>query len=181
MHGQIRIRNLTLVIRIFPRQTKARNQPPIPCNPTKSTLSGILNEVRPGTEFTLNWIPFGGFNKVKGEDDPDATGGMASANPWKRIAVLLAGAAMNLLTAVVVYTIFFSQIGIPDSHTVVIASVAPSSPAEQAGIQAGDVVLAAGGLPINSYTRLIEYHPQFPGTRLSRWSSYATGSRWKSP
>jgi len=124
--------------------------------PGEIHLSGTLNEVRPGTEFTLNWIPLGGFNKIKGEDDPDAPGGMAAANPWKRIAVLLAGASMNLLTAVVVYTLFFSQIGIPDSHTAVIASIDSASPAEQAGLQVGDVVLAAGGLHVNSYDRLTE-------------------------
>jgi regulator of sigma E protease len=128
-------------------------------NPLQSgeiQLSGILNEVRPGTEFTLNWIPLGGFNKIKGEDDPDAPGGLAAANPWKRIAVLLAGASMNLFTAVVVYTIFFSQIGIPDSHTAVIAAIDSPSPAEQAGLQVGDVVLAAGGSHVNSYNRLTE-------------------------
>ncbi|HEX7541689.1 MAG TPA: site-2 protease family protein [Anaerolineales bacterium] len=119
-------------------------------------LSGILNEVRPGTEFTLNWIPLGGFNKIKGEDDPDAPGGMAAANPWKRIAVLLAGASMNLLTGVLAYTIFFSQIGIPDSHTAVIASVDSPSPAEKAGLQVGDVVLAADGLHVTGYDRLTE-------------------------
>jgi regulator of sigma E protease len=124
--------------------------------PGEILLSGILNEIRPGTEFTLNWIPLGGFNKIKGEDDPDAPGGMAAANPWKRIAVLLAGAGMNLLTAVVVYTFFFSQIGIPDSHTAIIASIDSSSPAEQSGLKVGDVVLAAGGTHINSYSRLTE-------------------------
>ncbi|MBE3119138.1 MAG: site-2 protease family protein [Candidatus Atribacteria bacterium] len=129
---------------------------PNPLQPGEIHLSGILSEVRPGTEFTLNWIPLGGFNKIKGEDDPDAPGGMAAANPWKRIAVLLAGASMNLLTAVVVYTIFFSQIGIPDSHTTVIAIIDSPSPAEQAGLQLGDVVLAAGGLHVNSYNRLTE-------------------------
>jgi regulator of sigma E protease len=128
----------------------------IPPQPGEVHLSGILNEVRPGTEFTLNWIPLGGFNKIKGEDDPDAPGGMAAANPWKRIAVLLAGAGMNLLTGVLVYTIFFSQIGIPDNHTVVIASVDSPSPAQQAGLQAGDVVLAAGGLHITGFNRLIQ-------------------------
>jgi regulator of sigma E protease len=129
-------------------------------------LSGILNEVRPGTEFTLNWIPLGGFNKIKGEDDPDAPGGMAAANPWKRIAVLLAGVSMNLLTAVVVYTLFFSQIGIPDIHTVVIASVDSPSPAEQAGLQVGDVVLAAGGLHVNGYNRLTEITHNYLGLPL---------------
>ena len=119
-------------------------------------LSGILKEFKPGTEFTLNWIPLGGFNKIKGEDDPDVPGGMAAANPWKRIAVLLAGASMNLLTAVVDYTFFFSQIGIPDNHTVVIATIDSPSPAQQAGLKVGDVILAAGGIQVNSYSRLTE-------------------------
>jgi regulator of sigma E protease len=119
-------------------------------------LNGILNQASPGTEFTLNWIPLGGFNKIKGEDDPEVPGGMAAANPWKRIAVLLAGATMNLLAGVLAYTIFFSQVGIPDSHTAVIASVEASSPAEQAGLQVGDVIVAAGGVHVNSYDRLTQ-------------------------
>jgi regulator of sigma E protease len=119
-------------------------------------LSGILNEIRPGTEFTLNWIPLGGFNKIKGEDDPETPGGMAAANPWKRMAVLVAGASMNLLTAVVVYTFFFYQVGIPDTHTVVIANVDAASPAQQAGLMVGDVVLAAGGQPVNGYAQLTQ-------------------------
>ena len=124
-------------------------------------ISGILHDVRPGTEFTLNWIPLGGFNKIRGEDDPGAIGGLASAAPWKRITVLLAGAAMNLLTAVVVYTIFFSQIGIPDSHSAIIAAVNSPSPAEQAGIQVGDVILAAGGFQVNGYSKLTEITHNF--------------------
>ncbi len=134
--------------------------------PGEIRVSGILNEVRPGTEFTLNWIPLGGYNKLKGEDNPDAPGGLAAANPWKRIAVLLGGASMNLLTAVVVYTFFFSQIGIPDSHTAVIASVDSPSPAEQAGLQVGDVVLAAGGSPVNGYSRLTEITHNYLGLPL---------------
>ena len=54
---------------------------------------------RGGTKFTLNWLPFGGFVRPKGENDPSIAGGMAAASPWKRIAVLLAGPTMNLLTA----------------------------------------------------------------------------------
>jgi regulator of sigma E protease len=134
--------------------------------PGEICLTGILNEVRPGTEFILNWIPLGGYNKIKGEDDPEAPGGMAAANPWKRIAVLLAGASMNLLTGVLVYSIFFSQVGIPDSHTTVIASIDSPSPAEQAGLQVGDVVLAADGLHVNSYARLTEITHNYLGLPL---------------
>jgi regulator of sigma E protease len=117
-------------------------------------VSGILNEVRPGTEVTLNWIPLGGFNRIKGEDDPSVPGGMAAASPWKRIAVLLAGPAMNLLTAVLAYTFLFYQIGVPNTHIVVIADVSPGSPAEMAGIQTGDTVLTAAGESISSVSRL---------------------------
>ena len=109
-----------------------------------------------GTDFTLNWIPLGGFNKIKGEDDPNVPGGMAAANPWKRLPVLMAGAAMNLLTAVLVYTIFFSQVGIPDRHTVVIGQVSPASPAEQVGLKIGDQVVTAAGQPVDSTEGLIK-------------------------
>ncbi len=105
-----------------------------------------------GTLFSLNWIPLGGFNRIKGEDDPSVEGGMAAANPWKRIAVMLAGASMNLLTAVFAYTLIFNQVGLPQTKTVVIASVLPGSPAEQAGLQANDKVLAVDGHTIQSIT-----------------------------
>ncbi len=109
-----------------------------------------------GTDFTLNWIPLGGFNKLKGENDPDTPGGFAAANPWRRIPVLLAGAAMNLLTAVFVYTLFFSQVGIPDQHKVVVSVIAAGSPAEQAGLKTGDIVLSAGGQAVESTKQLID-------------------------
>ncbi len=119
------------------------------------SLSGNLTEFRPGTDFTLNWIPLGGFNKIKGEDDPTIPGGMAGAKPWKRILVLLAGVSMNLLTAVLVYTIFFSQVGIPDKNSAVIAMVEPGSPAAMAGLKVNDIVLSAGGIQVNNYNQLV--------------------------
>jgi regulator of sigma E protease len=109
-----------------------------------------------GTDFTINWIPLGGFNKIKGEDDPSIPGGMAAAAPWKRILVLLAGVSMNLLTAVLVYTILFSQVGIPDKNSTIVSIVEPGSPAETAGLKVGDFVLAAGGTPITNYNQVIE-------------------------
>ena len=122
--------------------------------PGEIHVSGILNEVRSGTEVTLNWIPLGGFNRIKGEDDPSVPGGMAAASPWKRIAVLLAGPTMNLLMAVLAYTFLFYQIGVPNTHIVVIADVSPGSPAEMAGIQSGDIVLTAAGESIDNVANL---------------------------
>jgi regulator of sigma E protease len=119
------------------------------------SLRGALKEIHEGTQFTLNWLPLGGFNRIKGEDDPAIPGGMAAAQPWKRLIVLLAGVTMNLLTAVLAYSILFSQIGIPDRSTVVIYVLEEGSPAEQAGIRAGDIVRLAAGEEIGSTEELI--------------------------
>ncbi len=108
-----------------------------------------------GTEFTLNWIPLGGFNKLHGENDPNEEGGLAAASPWRRIPVLLAGAAMNLLTAVVVYTFFFMQVGLPAKNLVEIGAVSPNSPAALAGLKAGDIVETANGQPVDTAQKLI--------------------------
>jgi Predicted membrane-associated Zn-dependent proteases 1 len=119
------------------------------------------------TIYSLNWIPLGGFNKLRGEDDPSVDNGMYSAKPWKRIAVLLAGAGMNLLTGVLVYTFFFIQVGIPDTHSVVVASVEAVSPAQAAGLQVGDVILAANGEHITNYNLLINITHQFLGKPMA--------------
>jgi len=108
-----------------------------------------------GTDFTLNWIPLGGFNKLAGENDPDQPGGLAAASPLRRIPVLLAGAAMNLLTAVVVYTFLFLQMGLPDTHAVQIGNVSPDSPAALAGLKSGDIIVTANGQPVDSTNKFI--------------------------
>jgi len=110
-----------------------------------------------GTDFTLNWIPLGGFNRIKGEDDPSVPGGMAAAQPWKRILVMLAGASMNLLTAFLAFTLYFSQTGLPDYKTVQIAGVMSASPALQAGFQVGDQVLTVGSQAVHTIQEMRDY------------------------
>ncbi len=110
-----------------------------------------------GTVFSLNWIPLGGFNRIKGENDPTVPGGLAAANPWKRIVVLIAGPLMNLLTAVFTFSLLFNQIGLPDTKTVVIAEVTAASPAEMAGIQANDTILRVGSEDIHNIQQLRTY------------------------
>ena len=98
-----------------------------------------------GTEFTIHALPFGGFVRPKGENDPNVPGGLAAANPWKRLVVLFAGPVMNLITAIVVFSFLISFEGIPVPGKVEINSVAGNSPAEQAGMQAGDILLSING------------------------------------
>lgn len=106
-------------------------------------LIETVRESHPGTEFTLNWLPLGGFVRPKGENDPNIAGGLAAANPWKRLGVLIAGPLMNLIAGVLVYSILFMQSGVPSQ--VRILEVVDDSPASQAGLQAGDIVLSASG------------------------------------
>ncbi|NCP88218.1 MAG: hypothetical protein CO094_13645 [Anaerolineae bacterium CG_4_9_14_3_um_filter_57_17] len=103
-----------------------------------------------GTEFTLNWIPLGGFVRPKGENDPTVPDGLAAAPPLKRLVVLFAGPMMNLLTAVVIYAILVGQQGLPVAGVVNILEVLSDSPAQQSGFQIDDRLLSVNGAEITS-------------------------------
>lgn len=129
------------------------------------TLTDTIAEVHPGTLFTLNWLPIGGFVRPKGENDPAVPGGLAAASPWKRLCVLSAGPFMNLLTAVLVISLIISQMGgiivsapadSNASQNLLITDVVAGSPAEQSGIRFGDILLAANDLPLTAPERLSE-------------------------
>ena len=107
-----------------------------------------------GTRFTLNWLPLGGFVRPKGENDPNVPGGLAAASPWARLAVLFAGPLMNLLTAVVIYSVIFTRVGVPDTNRVLVSSVVAESPAAQAGFHDDDIFVSGNGTPIHSYDDL---------------------------
>ena len=72
-----------------------------------------LRKDKQGTEYTLNWIPLGGFVVLKGEDgtdenvnkDPDC---FINAKLWKKLIIIVAWVAMNFLTAWVLFTIAFT-------------------------------------------------------------------------
>jgi regulator of sigma E protease len=107
-----------------------------------------------GTEYTLNWIPLGGFVKPRGESQPEVEGGLAASKPLARIGVYIAGPLMNLLAAVVIYAVIISQLGVPDASVVQIGGVVASSPAAEAGLQVGDTILSINGLETDSYDAL---------------------------
>lgn len=102
-----------------------------------------------GTEFTLHALPLGGFVRPKGENDPNVPGGYGAASPWKRLVVLIAGPLMNLLTAVIVFAGLVAYEGIPVPGSVRIASVAENSPAQEADIRPGDILISINGEEVN--------------------------------
>lgn len=109
---------------------------------------------RGGTDFTLNWIPLGGFVRPAGENDAEVAGGFSAASPWARLVMLAAGPAMNFLAALILFSIIFIQLGRPDLSTVVILDVSALSPAAEAGLQSGDIVLEINSQEIGSSQEL---------------------------
>lgn len=107
-----------------------------------------------GTAFTLNWIPFGGFVRPKGENDPSVPGGLASASPWVRLAVLLGGPMMNILMGFLLFIVLFMRLGAPDTSRVEVAEISPNSPAAAVGIRPGDLVWTINGQPITKIEQL---------------------------
>lgn len=111
---------------------------------------------RNGTIYSLNWIPLGGFVRPAGEDDPSVPGGLAAASKRARFFVLAAGAGANFIMAILVFWVALI-IGPPafDDSRVAVLSVFPDSPAAQAGLQEGDVIVAMNGLPVGDQVGLV--------------------------
>ena len=109
-----------------------------------------------GTEFTIHALPLGGFVRPKGENDPNVPGGFGAANPWKRLVVLVAGPLMNLLTAIIVFSALIAYEGIAEPGKVKIDTVAENSPAQQADLQAGDIIVSINGQEVSDIQPAID-------------------------
>lgn len=124
-----------------------------------------------GTVYSLNWIPMGGFVRLKGENGADrhAADSFGAQKPWKRFLVLFAGVAMNYLAAAVILSISFAvgsptvlSDGIPEGASVRqveirVATVIEGSPAARAGIVPGDVLLSLDGTPVTTEAAARDY------------------------
>ncbi len=124
-----------------------------------SVGASTVDLLDPGTVFSVNAIPFGGFAKMLGEEDPSSPGSLASKSKLSRIFVLSAGAGMNLLTAVLFFSLAMA-LGAPtvaDPENAVVNSVSPGSPAEAAGFLPGDLILRADDTEILTITGLQEH------------------------
>jgi len=113
---------------------------------------------RGGTVYSINWIPLGGFVRIKGEsgDRSKDRDSFANRSVWVRGVIICAGVFMNMMLAWFVLTIGY-MIGLPQvidglpaaarvsDQRVQIYSVLKGSPADAAGLRSGDVVTALDG------------------------------------
>jgi regulator of sigma E protease len=101
----------------------------------------IISFKRDETVYSLNAIPLGGFTKLLGEEDPTMPESLASKSIPTRALVLSAGSLMNILLPIFLFAFSFM---IPHDkliETVQIKEIAVGSPAQNAGIEVGDVIL----------------------------------------
>lgn len=108
-----------------------------------------------GTKFSLNLIPLGGFNRIAGEDDPEIPDGLAAASKRVRVFILSAGSLANIFLGLMAFILAF-KFAAPDINRVIIAEVVDSTPADEAGIQIGDLVKSVDGKPITSFETMVD-------------------------
>lgn len=115
------------------------------------------------TEWSLRALPLGGYVKMLGQDDLDPTKVSPSrrsyqrAPVWKRMVVVSAGVAFNLVLAVALFVLAF-MVGVRFEAPVV-GGVIPGSPAAAAvpmdggtpGLRAGDALVSIDGSPVHTF------------------------------
>ncbi|MBC7764777.1 site-2 protease family protein [Microbacteriaceae bacterium] len=128
----------------------------------KKLKNSILGK---NVEYTINWLPLGGFVKPQGEHDAaNKKGDYGAVSFWKKTQILLAGVAMNWLTAAVLLSIL-AAVGMPHilkdqfyiksdaqiiNQPVELVGVSSGLPADRAGLRQGDKILRFAGAPLSS-------------------------------
>ncbi|MDD3999197.1 MAG: M50 family metallopeptidase [Candidatus Shapirobacteria bacterium] len=124
----------------------------------------IIGKKKWGTLWSLNWLPIGGFCSLYGEDPSSAPSGLRngeaefsfqSKNPWQKMLIVLGGVMMNLVLAILIFTVVYAILGVPkETERVKIIGVAKSSPAEVAGLKEDDWIKSIGGVEIKKGSEL---------------------------
>jgi regulator of sigma E protease len=110
----------------------------------KVHMRGVVTELEPGTLYSLNLLPMGAFVRMTGEEDPSDPRSLAAQPKRWRVAVMAAGPLVNLLAAVLLLVGAYTS-GFPTQWQVKITQVEPGTAAEEAGLQSGDLIVAADG------------------------------------
>lgn len=137
---------------------------------------------RDGTEYWISEIPLGGYVKMLDEREGDVPPEdlprcFNRQSPQRRIAVLFAGPAFNFVFAILVYWVIFVA-GVPAIKPMV-GEIAADSPAAEAGLQAGDQIVAIDGAPTRTMmeAQLELLSAMVPGGRASLVVEDAGGAR----
>jgi regulator of sigma E protease len=141
------------------------------------------------TIYSINWIPFGGFNKLSGEVDPAAPRALAARSRAVRLLVMSGGMILNLLLPFILLSIAYMAPHDIVVGKIVVQEVAAGSPADLAGIRAGDNILAINGHTVQNTGELSRYVLIKMGGKITLSIKHVDGTtanikvlaRWKPP
>lgn len=138
------------------------------------------------TEYTLNWLPFGGFVKLFGEDElmdiekaKNNPRNYLSKKPWQRLIILLAGVFMNLVLAIFLYFVFFIfnsfqsytlplffdyqfKYGEKNYINTVVTGLEENGPADAAGVIPGEAIVEINGAQVYTVDEVRDALSQIP-------------------
>lgn len=121
--------------------------------------SKLLSINRGGVDYSLRIFPLGGFVRVAGmePDDRDNPEGYQVKTPLEKIRFIFAGAFMNFVLAILIFVFIFAFVGLPKAaEEARIGELIAGLPAEQAGVQPNDLIIAVDGESVNSWSEFIQ-------------------------
>lgn len=139
-------------------------------------------KLKNGILFTLNWLPLGGFVRLKGEhDSAKGKGTYGAASFWQKTKILLAGVVMNWLIAALLLTVLAwfglpklvpNQVVLPvdsrvESSPITLMSIVPGSAASDHKFSSGDIIQAVDGQPVSSAAEFIETTRDNAGSEIA--------------
>jgi len=101
------------------------------------------------TIYSINAIPIGAFVKAAGENDPTVPRSLAGKGPWTRLGIYAAGPLVNVFLAFILLSAFFAlPYSVIAGAGLMVHAVEANSPADEAGIESGDIILEIEGQPV---------------------------------
>jgi regulator of sigma E protease len=130
------------------------------------------------TDYCISAIPFGGYVKIAGMVDESLDRQALSeapkpweyrAKPWiQKAAVILAGPSMNIVFAFIVFSLITLSYGVPEQVPgTTVGRVLPGTPAEEAGLIAGDMIVSVGDEPVETWEDMTTIIHRAPGKLLT--------------
>lgn len=125
------------------------------------------------TRYNLRIVPLGGFVRMAGMEDGDAEDprGFNKKSVLARAAVIAAGPIMNFVLAAALFAGYHYVMGSPDPLSI-LGGVAQqcqtvTCPAYQAGLQAGDKVVAINSQPVSKWEEILRVVTSSEGKPLA--------------
>lgn len=130
------------------------------------------------TIYSVNWIPFGAFVRIRGEEGGvDDYRSFSNLKIWKRTLIILAGVIDFWIVAIILFTIVFAmgtQLPIGDQDVegltnaqVKITSISADSPAQQAGLKSGDTILKIQDQNLNKIKEFQDFAKSHAGEQIT--------------